>query len=651
MDAKQKARLRQRQARARLARSAADAPPIPEVQQPPGLGTETPGTDIGRAYLQGAMLNYSDEALARMKAAGGLGEYEDLLDVERQRLERIPASTRIPAEMAGGALTMLGTAPGLAATLPGRAVSALPSIPRLAIAGGIEGGIAGAGAAEGGSAQRALGAAAGTGIGMAAGAATPFLTAPLRAGARAVGRGLGLTPGKQTQRALKRIGQKMAADEQTPGQFVRRAGRLPPDAPLVAAGQENMMSLARAVGQAPGPGRTIMERTMRRVGSGQLPRLFDLTARATGGRNYGSTLDEILKRRKAVAGRYYRRAFQNDPVLADPRLDALKDVDAIQGALKKARKAVSEPLTPDGDVVRLADLPEDSIQVWDQVYKQLGSAEHAARSSAKPNLAKARQVGILRNRLREVMTDLSPRYRDALDVFSQESDLKDALELGRKVLKPGSEISPDVISRLPEAEKQMFVVGVGRAMEDALSTVSDVSQMRNAVDKIFNNKLIRNRLAAGLPSLKAYQEFKKGILQEQVLLKTRRATAPSAGSQTALRALEAAEEGGSPEALRHLVEDVRTANVFGPTAAARSRGARILEGIGNRMTAGPAGAYPETARMLTLPVTEAANVARDVGTQMTAEELYRLMQLGIVGGVTPAGAREGQQAARTLLMP
>lgn len=621
---------------------------VASIPEPAGMPSiQGPVSGARRSFLQGAMLNYSDEALAAAKSALGMGEYKDLLSLERQRLKDVPASTRIPAEIAGGALTTAAATPYAAATRLGGLVSSLPSMARLGTVGALEGAIAGAGATEGGLMSRGLGAVGGAGLGSVTGAATPMLTAPVRAGGRALGGLMGLVPPRQTRQALGRVAQNFARDEMAPQQFVQRAGRLPADAPVVAAGKENLMGLARAVSQRPGPAKTLVERTMRRSAAGQIPRLYALTRKVTGGQNFGDTLDQIIQNRRTAAAPLYDQAFNEVPILTSDKLTDLADNPIVKSAMKEARKVVRR--ADDGTVTSFKDLPDNSIELWDQVYKIIGDKAHTARSVAKPKPNRAFNLEQLRTAVREAITEQSPTYGQALDVFSDQSRLKDALTLGRDVLSPKGP-SPETIQKLPAAEREMFVVGVGQAIEDTLETIGDVTSMRNAVEKIFNNRRTRDRLAAGLPSLQSYQQFKQGILAEQIMLKARRAVTPSLGSPTAARLLEDADV-QSPASLHGILQDVKTANVFGTPAAIRSRGARILESIGNRMKAGPEGSHAETARLLMQPASQAGQLMADINQQLLAEEIYRLAQAGLMGGATIAGAREAPSLMTDVLLP
>ena len=86
---------------------AAEVPPIPEVQKPSSmtLGQPLPGTDIVRAGLHGMTFGTSDELVgavqSRMFGTPMAGEIE----LERARLEEMPASRRLPAEIGGAIIS------------------------------------------------------------------------------------------------------------------------------------------------------------------------------------------------------------------------------------------------------------------------------------------------------------------------------------------------------------------------------------------------------------------------------------------------------------------------------------------------------------------------------------------------------------------
>ena len=147
------------------------APPIPEPRMA-GIPQRSPVEQAARSVAEGATFGFFPEIVGAGQAAlgqMGVGQpisREEAIARQEAIQQEIPASTRIPGNIAGGLATGLGAARAIPA-------AATATVPRAAAVGAAEGAIAGAGFAPPG--QRVQGAVTGAAVGAPLGAAAPVI--------------------------------------------------------------------------------------------------------------------------------------------------------------------------------------------------------------------------------------------------------------------------------------------------------------------------------------------------------------------------------------------------------------------------------------------------------------------------------------------
>lgn len=528
-------------------RVAAPAPgqPVPATEwpegfpfmQPPAAAPKFQGSavpaGIGRSILQGLSFGFSDEAeaAARARAVSGPRYEQELARVRagiKQYEEQYPVRSFAGEALGGLGPTVVGL---LAAPFTGGTSAAVPAartaqmatqIPGLTSRilrgtgiGATTGAISGAGTAEGGLEDRTLGAALGTVTGGVFGGATPAVTSVIGAGTRRAGEAAGIVqPQDAARRAQEIIARSIAREGLTPEQLaarqaatVRRLGVR--DETIADIGGEGVRRLARGAMAIPQSAETETRQmlTERMVAAG--PRIIkditDLTA--VGARDLDEVANDIVTRRSRLSTPFYdqaRAAGQIESFAIDNLLKKSKDV---QTAIANARR-----------LPEYADLPDNDMVMLDKAYKYVGDlAESAKRSGERERF---RDLESLRTQLRTAITDKVPVYGKALDTFSGESMLFDALNSGRDkfLRKTPAEVRRELDQFADEGQKQMYRLGAIQTLRDEIYGMRETADVAS---KFLNDRNMKDRFRLIFNSTGEYEDFIKNLQREQSMARTR----------------------------------------------------------------------------------------------------------------------------------
>ena len=535
---------------------------------------------FGRSLMQGLTFNTADEIEAAFRAGAISGpEYQNQLSRVRagikQYEEQYPGRA-FTGELVGGLLptaaaliaapfTGGATAPAAAAGAA-RTVAALPTLGKTMARGmgygAASGAAAGAGGATGGLESRVMGGAIGGTAGAVLGGAAPAVTGAVGAGGRKVLEATGLmqAPDAATK-ARELIAKKLAQEGISPDELAARQAAVvrtlgARDETLADIGGESMRRLARGSMAIPNAAQTDVRQmlTERAIGAG--PRITqditDLTA--IGARDINEVADEIIKNRSMLASPLYDQAYAAGQINSFAIDNLLKKSKDIQYAISEARR-----------LPEYADLPDNSMLMLDKAYKYVGGLANSAKISGKST--QADDLNNLRMSLRNAITDEVPVYGKALDTFSSESLLKDALELGAKnfLRKTPAEINREIKKFPGDAEQQMYRLGAVQSVRDEIYGMRDTA---NIADKFLNSREMRDRMRTVFNSQGEYETFIKNLERERQMAVTRSRI-----------------EGGSPTA--PIQQDIAELQAQSPSemlrAGAQMAGGDLMGGATNLM--------------------------------------------------------------------
>lgn len=458
--------------------------------------------DTVRTLASGMTFGNADEIAAGANAALGQGTFSENLRQEEARDDAIHPAVRISGELAGAAASTIATG-GLGLLRAGA------TIPRLAATGAVEGGIAGAGFARGGVEERATGAALGAGVGAVAAPVVGLA-------AKGIGKVVGamFRGGPKTQ-ALKRVAESLERDGLTPERAQTRLARFGDQGVLADVG-ENTQRLGRAVTASPGPAATRAANVLKqRSALGSIPRIREVVRSTLNDADFNQTLDDVITNRAKVAAPLYDEALSVGQLQSDSISTLLQDSRHVRQAINRA-KAFPE----------FANIPDSDIRILDQAYKNIGDLANRARITGNRKLS--RDLNTLRVQLRDAITDEVPVYGKALDTFSDESNLLDALQQGRRFIKQDADITRKAIQALPESEREMFLIGATREIMDSVNKSQNPG---TAIRRLIGNADVREKIAGLFTDRRAFNEFRRALINEGRFATTRNVV--TGGSPTA----------------------------------------------------------------------------------------------------------------------
>ena len=514
-----------------------------------------------------------EKELARVRA--GIKQYEEQYPGRAFTGELVgglipTAAALIAAPFTGGA-----TAPAAAAGAA-RTAATIPTLGQTMARGlgygAASGAAAGAGGAEGGLTSRATGALIGGGAGAVLGGAAPAVTGAVGAGGRKVLEATGLVEAPDAvAKAQQLIAKKLAQEGISPEELAKRQANVvrtlgARDETLADIGGESMRRLARGSMAIPNAAQTDVRQmlTERAVGAG--PRITkditDLTA--IGARDIGEVADEIIQRRSMLASPLYDQAYAAGQINSFAIDNLLKKSKDVQYAINEARK-----------LPQYADLPDNHMLLLDKAYKYVGDLANNAKLSGKTS--QANDLNDLRMQLRNAITAEVPVYGKALDTFSSESLLKDALELGSKnfLRKTPAEINREIKKFPGEAEQQMYRLGAVQSLRDEIYGMRETA---NIADKFLNSREMRDRMRTVFNSQGEYEAFVKNLERERQMAVTRARI--EGGSPTAPIQQDIAElTGPSPTEVLAAGAQMATGNMTGGATSLMRQLAPRLQGM------------------------------------------------------------------------
>lgn len=206
-----------------------------------------------------------------------------------------------------------------------------------------------------------------------------------------------------------------------------------------------------------------------------------------------------------------------------------------------------------------------NMRTLDAVKRGLDNIVEQYRDPTTGRLAldqRGRAVDAVRKAFVDHMDSLNPDYAAARAAWAGPSQSMDALTLGRRALNNDPEVTASVVSKMSPSDRQFFLSGVTRALQDKISSAQDGADVTR---KIFGNSLIRSKIASAFDDPEAFQRFEKQMTAEAQYAATRNEVLK--GSQTGRRLLGAATAPDVATPINHLVRgDVGSAARTGVNA-------------------------------------------------------------------------------------
>lgn len=454
-----------------------------------------------------------------------------------------------------------------------------------------------------------------------------------------------------TAQAARQMGKAAGRDNMSATQIEARLAELGPQGMIADTGP-NMMALAETAAQRPGKALTTATEGLGARQEGQGERLANLLDTRMDSREYGGTMDNLMKGRSAAGGPAYEALYSKYDNISTPHLERLvKDEPLVKKGLATAFELErirhnsvpdSGPFNPQefgvvdfnaaGDPI-LGNIT--TLKQWNHVKMGLDAmlkGDDPAIINQTTGVLTTRGKAISDFR-KSIVAQLDkrapgdpaagvPSYAEVRGIWAGPSRAAEMMQEGMDFIKRGkSSLDVDEVKALPQADKDFMRVGAKQQLKDIIANAGDGA---DAVKRIFGNKMMRSKIEAMFPDKDEFKLLARDLGGEGEMFET--GTNVLKNSRTAFRQ-NAAEDaaGGTPVGL---IGNLLTGNV---TGAAKS----LVPNVVRKMT----GPNPKVADEL------AALFSTDKPTQM--EYLNRMRQLEAMRAGNPKLTR-AQSLARTI---
>lgn len=632
----------------------------------PEMGWGEYADNLVRQVANGVTFGFADEIAAGLGAATGIGgkfgDYGGNLAAQRGQDKAFEAqypAAATTAQVGGGILGAVGA--GKLVGAAGRAIQGAeaspqivknvvtaaentPQLAKYAGGGAVAGGLSGAGFADGDLEDRAIGAATGGVIGGALGTVLPVAVS-----------GVGKVVGAATRPVTDRIGQGPArvADRKVAQAFERdgktvdevsaRLRTLGPEATIADAAGENTAGLLETVANQPGTGRQMAQRVLQQRQKGAGGRIQDAAARELGDGGFYQTLDDLNAARKEAAAPLYDEAYKQKFMWNDD-IERLITRPSMKQALSRAHRIAAEEgrdptglglgMNEAGDVV-FTKVP--SMQTLDYVKRGLDDVLEGFRDTVTGKLRldeSGRAINATRAEFVRNLRSLNPAYSEALDAWGGPTQLMDAMAKGRNFSRPDAEITEKIVGALSPAEKEAFLLGVRRGIDDMVDSTGRTS---DATRKLLGTPKMSKALQAAFPDTASYRRFAADLLREQKFNQTRNTVLSN--SATARRLAGQEDVGIDPSPLSDIAQGIGNTS---PLQVAKGA-ANFVRGAISSGKQLPEGQARELAKMLLSTDREAQTAALQrlsSGTKIVplSEAQRKLIASSLVAGASQQSA-------------
>ncbi len=339
-----------------------------------------------------------------------------------------------------------------------------------------------------------------------------------------------------------------------------RLMKLGPEARIADVGGKSTRNLLDVQATLPGTTTEAVERAIRERQSGRAGRLMTAADESLGtqGAQFLAKLEDFSNQRFAASRPYYAAVDQATTKVNDTVADVLNKSQAVQ------REAEVLYRTKTGQAIDLAQLqPGQTVpmNVLDSLKQSLYDASTSLRQSG--NAAQANAYDDVRLKLIGELEKQSPKiggqsaYTMALKTWAGPSQMMDAAEVGRKVMRGDILDVQQATKGLSPSEIDAFRIGALQALRQATGTESGQTSLL----KMWKEPATQERLKAAFGN--DYRTFAAAVAKEARLKGLESA---GRGSQTAARLAGTADLEIAP--LGATAAAVSTGNPVGIIAAA-----------------------------------------------------------------------------------
>ena len=310
-------------------------------------------------------------------------------------------------------------------------------------------------------------------------------------------------------------------DGLTPEKVAANLRKMPAGATIADAGGENTRRLGEKIvalpGKAAGKAMNIL-RERRSKAPARVEALID-DVFGQKGSAFHSIQKNLEEEMRARAKPFYDAAYET-PVNQTPRLKSIFDrlSKNYPSLISRARQSAS-----------VEGVGDDTFQFYDYLKREIDDVIGSAKTQGKGN--RARIFTNIKNELLDELDSMSPDYAKGRAIWSGNSKMLQAMELGRKFMREDAEDIADTLADMTEGEIQMFRLGAARFLRDKMLSKSDTADVAKAW---FNNPLNREKINAVLgEDRKAFAKLARGMISEGKMFEG--GTAMTGNSATARR--------------------------------------------------------------------------------------------------------------------
>jgi len=277
---------------------------------------------------------------------------------------------------------------------------------------------------------------------------------------------------KATARILQQTFQDM-----TPTQIQARQRQLGPEATPYDLGGPRVVGVGQGVVGLSGDAAAQARKVAEARGKKQTGRMQENITEAFGERGrYLDNMDEINTRQKAGSRDAYDAAYQYE-VVPDDELVGIMNRPAVRGAVKQSladaanegRRIPSiEKVIMQGDDVRFTRENIPDMKSLDYMKKALDRKVNAAASPNSLTHKDFHGLKTARNALKEKLDNINPAYKKARDLYAGDASLKDAMEVGEKVLTHKTREVRAALRDLNPSEKEAYINGAVEAIQEKM---------------------------------------------------------------------------------------------------------------------------------------------------------------------------------------